>query len=48
MIMRNYGNHLSNTVGGLESARKQVESGRRFAWSYEDPSAAAKGAVLDR
>ncbi len=48
MIMRNYMGHLSNTVGGLESTRKQVETGRRFEWSYEDPSAAAKGAVLDR
>jgi len=48
MVMRNYQNHLERTIGGLESSRKQVSSGRRFAWSYEDPSAAAKGAILDR
>ncbi len=48
MIMRNYENNLTNSLGGLESSRKQVETGRRFQQSYEDPSAAAKGAVLDR
>lgn len=48
MVMRNYNKNLSRTVGGLESARKQVQSGRRFSQSYEDPTAAAKGAVLDR
>ncbi len=48
MIMRNYQNNLTNSLGGLEASRKQVETGRRFDLSYEDPSAAAKGAVLDR
>ncbi len=48
MVMRNYNKNLSRTVGGLESARKQLQSGRRFSQSYEDPTAAAKGAVLDR
>lgn len=48
MIMRNYNNNLSSTMQGLESARRQVETGRRFMESYEDPTAAAKGAVLER
>lgn len=48
MIMRNYQNNLTSTLGGLESSRKQVESGRRFSKSYEDPTAAAKAAVLER
>lgn len=48
MIMRNYQNNLTSTLGGLESARKQVETGRRFSKSYEDPSASAKAAILER
>ena len=48
MIMRNYNTHLSNTMGGLESSRRQAESHRRFQNSYEDPAAAARAAVLDR
>lgn len=48
MIMRNYQNNLTSTLGGLESARKQVETGRRFSKSYEDPTAAAKAAILER
>lgn len=48
MIRRNYTNNLMNNIGGLEKARRQVETGRRFEWSYEDPSAAAKGMILER
>lgn len=48
MIRRNYTNNLMNNIGGLEKARQQVETGRRFQWSYEDPSAAAKGMILER
>ena len=48
MLRRNYTNNLMDNIGGLESARKQVETGRRFQWSYEDPSAAAKGMILER
>lgn len=48
MIMRNYQGNLMNSMGALERNRQQVESGRRFANSYEDPSAAATGSVLER
>lgn len=48
MLRRNYTNNLMDNIGGLESARKQVETGRRFQWSYEDPTAAAKGMILER
>ena len=48
MISRNYQSNLNSTLGGLESARKQVETGRRFCNSYEDPSASAKAAILER
>ncbi len=48
MLRRNYTNNLMSNIGGLEKARKQVETGRRFQWSYEDPTAAAKGMILDR
>lgn len=48
MIRRNYTNNLMQNIGGLEKARKQMETGRRFQWSYEDPSAAAKGMILER
>lgn len=48
MLRRNYTNNLMDNIGGLESARKQVETGRRFQSSYEDPSAAAKGMILER
>ena len=48
MLRRNYTNNLMDNIGRLESARKQVETGRRFQWSYEDPSAAAKGMILER
>lgn len=46
MIRRNYMNNLGSTLGGLEKARLQVETGRKFMRSYEDPAAAAKAAVL--
>lgn len=48
MISRNYQTNLNSSLGGLESARKQVETGRRFCNSYEDPSASAKAAILER
>ncbi len=48
MVMRNYQNNLTSTLGGLESSRKQVETGRRFAQSYEDPTSSARAAILER
>lgn len=48
MVMRNYQNHLYDTMGGLESSRTQVETQRRFSSSYEDPASAARAAVLER
>lgn len=48
MIRRNYTTNLMDNIGGLEKARRQVETGRRFESSYEDPSAAAKGMILER
>lgn len=48
MLRRNYTNNLMENIGGLERARQQVETGRRFQWSYEDPTAAAKGMILER
>lgn len=48
MISRNYQSNLNSSIGGLEAARKQVETGRRFTQSYEDPSASAKAAILER
>ena len=38
MLRRNYTNNLMENIGGLEKARQQVETGRRFQWSYEDPT----------
>lgn len=48
MIQRNYQNNLTSTLGGLESTRRQVETGRRFEHSYEDPAASAKAAILEK
>lgn len=48
MTMRNYQNNLLNSMNTLETNRRQVESGRRFAHSYEDPTAAAKAGILER
>lgn len=48
MIMRNYQNNLYGTLGGLDSSRKQVETGMRISGAYEDPSAAARAAILER
>lgn len=48
MVMRNYQNNLNSSMTALESRRKQVESGRKFAKSYEDPTAAASGAILEQ
>lgn len=47
MMRRNYQNNLNSTLSGLEKARKQAETGRRFSYSYEDPSAAAKATILE-
>ncbi|MGC4019594.1 MAG: hypothetical protein QM793_10505 [Muricomes sp.] len=47
MIRRNYMNNLGTSLSGLDQSRKQVETGRRFSSSYEDPSAAARGMVLE-
>ncbi|MCB7522736.1 hypothetical protein LIZ64_13405 [[Clostridium] hylemonae] len=47
MIRRNYQNNLNSTLSGLEQARRQAETGRRFSKSYEDPSAAAKATILE-
>ena len=46
MIMRNYQNNLYDNLGGLESARKQVESEQRVLSAYEDPGAAANASVI--
>jgi flagellar hook-associated protein 3 FlgL len=46
-IRRNYLNQLNSTLSGLEQSRYQVETGRRFQWSYEDTASAAKGNVLE-
>ena len=48
MVMRNYNNNLSSTLGGLESSRRQVETFRRFSSSYEDPASSARAAILER
>lgn len=48
MVMRNYQSNLTSALGDMERKRKQVETGRRFEKSYEDPSAAAKGYILER
>ena len=48
MLRRNYTNNLMENIGGLEKARQQVETGRRVQWSYEDPTSAAKGMILER
>jgi len=31
MIRRNYQNNLNSTLSGLEQARRQAETGRRFS-----------------
>lgn len=48
MVMRNYQNNLYGTMGGLESCRKQVETGRRYSSASENPSATARAAILER
>lgn len=47
MIRRNYQNNLASSMGGLEQARRQTETGRRYGNAYENPSAFAKAAVLE-
>lgn len=47
MIRRNYQNNLSSSMSGLESARRQAETGRRFSNSFEDPSAASRAKILE-
>ncbi len=46
MVMRDYQNSLYNNLGGLELARKQVDTEMRIQSAYEDPGAAANAAVL--
>ncbi|MCP1102542.1 flagellar hook-associated protein 3 FlgL [Aequitasia blattaphilus] len=46
MMRRNYMNNLGSTLGGLAKSRQQVETGRKFLQSYEDPASAAKASVL--
>lgn len=48
MIMRNYRSNLNSTLVNLERTRRQVETGRRIGNAYEDPAAAAKGAILEQ
>ncbi len=47
MMFKNYQNGLQSTLGGLEQARQQVSTGRRFQSSYEDPNAAARAVTLE-
>ncbi len=47
MVRRHYETNLNGSLGGLEQSRQQVETGRRFADSYEDPAAAAKASILE-
>ncbi len=47
MIRDGYTNSLQSSLGGLNDARYQVETGRRFQHSYQDPAAAAKGSILE-
>lgn len=46
--MRNYQNNLYRTMGGLDTSRKQVETGMRFSSAYEDPSSASRAKILER
>ncbi len=46
MIMRDYQNSLYSNLGGLELARKQVDTEMRIQSAYEDPGAAANASVL--
>ncbi len=45
--MGNYQTNLNSTLNGLDAARTQVETGRRFMDAYEDPAAAGQAVVLD-
>ncbi len=47
MMFNKYQTGLQSTLGGLEQAREQVSTGRRFQSSYEDPNAAAKAVTLE-
>lgn len=47
MTRRNYQNNLNSSLTGLEQARRQAETGRRFSNSFEDPSAAARAKILE-
>lgn len=48
MVMRNYNSNLTRALSDLETNRKRVETGMKISKSYEDPSAAAKSAILER
>ncbi len=47
MMFNTYQAGLQSTLGGLEQAREQVSTGRRFQDSYEDPNAAARAVTLE-
>ncbi len=47
MIRRNYQTNLNSSLNGVDFSRYQVETGRKFEHSYQDPSAAATGSVLE-
>ncbi len=47
MVRRNYQSSLNSSLTALDQARNQVETGRRFTSSHEDPIAAAKGTILE-
>ncbi len=47
MIRRNYQSNLNSSLTGLDQARNQVETGRRFTQSYQDPVAATKANLLE-
>lgn len=48
MMMRGYQNSLSDTMGGLSSARQKALSQRKYSKVSEDPFSAASASVLER
>ena len=48
MLMRNYQNSLSKSIGGLSDSRNAVLTGRRFTKASEDPSGALSASSLER
>ncbi len=47
MIMKNYATSLNSSLSGLNSARIQAETGRKFQYSFEDPGAAASAIRIE-